>query len=612
MSLNRLRIFFSIIILGFIGLSLGTYKILDGYMKGVSNIRSISYKIDLTQQILSFVKDAETAQRGFQLSDDEEYLLPYDSARIHLPSKLNALDSAASNDPTLTQYAGKLRVLIDRQFEIINQILQSSKRNTRTLQLQELALLANGKQNMDSLRVLAVTMLAYQQAHLLEATEAEGGFRKLTPITFISTALIACLGVFFLFTRALSLIEERDVKSAELSVILNQRKVEIENRIYAENLLRNVLDNSLDGVWAFKSVRDSSGEIEDFTLMVANKASLRLTNHIDEEVVGKNWFSIVSSKKAFLFDEVKRVVETGNTYRTEIEYILHLTNELIWLKLTAVKFVDGFILTFSDVTKEKYAELQTKKYTSELKRSNEDLEQFAFVASHDLQEPLRKIRSFGDRLQTKYSSILDSLGQDYINRMQLAAGRMQVLIEDLLAFSRITRGTDSPEVIDMADLICEVKDDLGDQIMREQAVLEVEEIPSIEGIREQIKRLFQNIISNAIKFRKPDINPLIRISGRLVSRESVISEGLAVNEKVPMYVRIEIADNGIGFDEKYADQIFNVFQRLHGKLDFEGTGIGLAICKKIASNNRGFVFAKSIVGVGSKFIIILPGSSNRI
>jgi signal transduction histidine kinase len=196
--------------------------------------------------------------------------------------------------------------------------------------------------------------------------------------------------------------------------------------------------------------------------------------------------------------------------------------------------------------------------------------------------------------------------------MQLAAGRMQVLIEDLLAFSRITRGTDSPEVIDMADLICEVKDDLGDQIMREQAVLEVEEIPSIEGIREQIKRLFQNIISNAIKFRKPDINPLIRISGRLVSRESVISEGLAVNEKVPMYVRIEIADNGIGFDEKYADQIFNVFQRLHGKLDFEGTGIGLAICKKIASNNRGFVFAKSIVGVGSKFIIILPGSSNRI
>ena len=244
-----------------------------------------------------------------------------------------------------------------------------------------------------------------------------------------------------------------------------------------------------------------------------------------------------------------------------------------------------------------------------MKRSNEDLEQFAFAASHDLQEPLRKIQSFGDRLLSKYKTSIDSIGQDYISRMQSAASRMQILIEDLLAFSRVIKSHDLPVEINMKLVVEEVMDDLSDQINRENATINFSELPAVLGSRGQIKRLFQNIIGNGIKFRNPDISPVISIAGKLIPAEEAILE-FSINPEFHMYTRLEIADNGIGFDQKYAEQIFNIFQRLNGRIEFEGTGIGLAICRKIINNNKGAIKAQSKEGVGSKFIVILPAVTN--
>jgi light-regulated signal transduction histidine kinase (bacteriophytochrome) len=308
-----------------------------------------------------------------------------------------------------------------------------------------------------------------------------------------------------------------------------------------------------------------------------------------------------------LIEEYKKVVETGITYKKELQF--NIDEQSRWFKLVAVRFEDGFVVTFSDITDEKNSVLRIQKFTQELKRSNEDLEQFAFVASHDLQEPLRKIRSFGDRILSKYSAAIDSTGQDYISRMQSAAGRMQILIEDLLAFSRVTRSLDLPATIKLNLIVEEVMDDISDQIIRENAVIKFSELPSIIGIRGQIKRLFQNIISNGIKFRNPEVSPIISIIGKKVSSEEAILE-FAINPEFQTYVRIEVSDNGIGFDEKYAEQIFNIFQRLHGRMEFEGTGIGLAICRKIINNNKGAIKAQSTIGVGSKFIMILPAVTN--
>jgi light-regulated signal transduction histidine kinase (bacteriophytochrome) len=250
-------------------------------------------------------------------------------------------------------------------------------------------------------------------------------------------------------------------------------------------------------------------------------------------------------------------------------------------------------------------EMQLKQYTAELKRSNEDLEQFAYVASHDLQEPLRKIRAFGDRLFNRYRSQLDSQGEDYIKRMQSASTRMQILIEDLLAFSRVSQSSETFERLDMNHMMTEILEDLDIQIKREKAIVKIGKIPPLTGEKMQIKRLFQNLINNAIKFHKPNEFPIVEVIGMIMKWQE-IKRAYGVSLQDVAYVAIMVKDNGIGFDEKFNDKIFNIFQRLHGRAEYEGTGIGLAICRKIVTNHKGYITARSQENIGSEFIVILP------
>lgn len=293
---------------------------------------------------------------------------------------------------------------------------------------------------------------------------------------------------------------------------------------------------------------------------------------------------------------------------TSLDYRVLLNGGLKYLHITSKYDQDNNVMlgTVIDITEQKIYEDQLKQYNSELKRSNEDLEQFAYVASHDLQEPLRKIRAFGDRLITKYGSSFDTAGTDYIHRMQLAAARMQTLIEDLLSFSRISRVTGNHEALNLGGLVAEVLDDLDNQIRREQAHIEVGKLPAIWGDKGQIKRLLQNVISNGLKFHKQEVPPIVQINAKKVRKRDVEVEFGKIQLSHPEYVRISIKDNGLGFDEKYADKIFSIFQRLHGRHEFEGTGIGLAICRKIVENHGGMIMARSVENFGSEFIIILP------
>ena len=251
--------------------------------------------------------------------------------------------------------------------------------------------------------------------------------------------------------------------------------------------------------------------------------------------------------------------------------------------------------------------MQLEKYTGELQRSNEDLEQFAYVASHDLQEPLRKIRAFGDRLSSRYKAELGGSGEDYIQRMQSAASRMQTLIEDLLSFSRVSRGNEIFQPLDMNQITTEVLEDLDLQIKKEQAFVTVGKLPGITADKMQMKRLFQNLINNAVKFHKPNQGSHVEVQGRVVKSQDVRNElGLTLADI--SYVRFSVKDNGIGFEEKYNEKVFNIFQRLHGRMEYEGTGIALAICRKIVTNHNGHIVARSVENVGSEFIVILPVS----
>ena len=227
----------------------------------------------------------------------------------------------------------------------------------------------------------------------------------------------------------------------------------------------------------------------------------------------------------------------------------------------------------------------------QLKNTIEELDRFAYVASHDLQEPLRKILVFSDKIQTKYRDAVDKELHRSLEKIVKASERMQSLINDLLRFSRGASGSEDFVFISLNGLMNEVLADMEIDIEKSAAQVQVDPLPEVWGIPSQMRQLFQNLISNGIKFRKAGIVPRIHIYSQ--------SNGLN-------HYRIIVKDNGIGFDSKYAEEIFTVFKRLHSYHEFEGSGVGLSICKKIIERHNGMIRAESIPGDGSKFIIDLP------
>ena len=250
---------------------------------------------------------------------------------------------------------------------------------------------------------------------------------------------------------------------------------------------------------------------------------------------------------------------------------------------------------------------ELNELNTELERSNRELQDFAFVASHDLQEPLRKIQAFGDRLRTVQAPKFDDQGRDYLDRMHSAAGRMHTLINDLLTFSRVTTKAQPFARTDLNKIAEDVVSDLEARLDETGGSVEIDELPVIEADELQMRQLFQNLIANALKFRKPDIPPQVTVSAEKVPSGTSSNGDLPDVEAVRIYVK----DNGIGFDEKYLDRIFTPFQRLHGRNEYEGTGIGLAVCRKIVERHGGALTARSETGKGSTFIATLPVTQSK-
>ncbi len=256
-------------------------------------------------------------------------------------------------------------------------------------------------------------------------------------------------------------------------------------------------------------------------------------------------------------------------------------------------------------SEEKVKELnhQLLQNIERLESANKELDRFAFMASHDLQEPLRKIITFSDRLSSKYQGKLDDEADMYINRIQSAAERMRLLIKDILALSKIIADKDSFVETNLNNLVNDVVHEMESGIKEKDAKILIEKLPSLYINPGLMRSLFQNLISNSLKYSKKNVKPIIRIS-------SEVSFERNKNDKKPKekYHRIHITDNGIGFDQKDSEQIFSIFKRLHFNNEFEGTGIGLAICKKITEQHNGFISARSKVDEGSTFIISLPAA----
>jgi signal transduction histidine kinase len=239
----------------------------------------------------------------------------------------------------------------------------------------------------------------------------------------------------------------------------------------------------------------------------------------------------------------------------------------------------------------------------ELNKSNRELEEFAYVASHDMQEPLRKISTFGQRLKTQFGDVLNEDGLMYLSRMLNASDNMRNLIDNLLEFSKVSRNKHAYEEVDLSTLLQESIEDLDMRIDETGTMVTVEQLPEIEAIASQMRQLFFNLLHNAIKFRKKDADLTINIKSRSITAQEKNNYQLSSQKE---YFLITVADNGIGFEQQYAEKIFQLFQRLEGKSEYPGTGIGLSICRKIVANHKGLIFAGSEPGKGTIFSVILP------
>ncbi len=364
-----------------------------------------------------------------------------------------------------------------------------------------------------------------------------------------------------------------------------------------------ILESSLDPIITI----NHEGLITEF-----NRAAEQVFRRDRHEVLGKQPSEILfpPASSSGHHDRIERYLKSGEGSmlgkRVEVTAVRAGGETFPAEMAMTLSYEQGLpVLSFfvRDISQRKRAEEDQARYAAELERSNRELEQFAYVASHDLQEPLRKIRTFGDRLRQTCGEQLDATGRDCLQRIESAAERMQALINGLLTLSRVTtKGQDFVRV-DLQQVVREVVSDLEVQIERAGGRVEVGSLPTIHADPLQMRQLFQNLIGNALKFRRPDEPPVVKVHARFVKGRLDRAPGESLEEE---RCRIVVEDNGIGFEPQYAERIFNVFQRLHPRDVYEGTGVGLAICRKIVQRHGGTISAESTPGRGATFIVVLP------
>lgn len=285
----------------------------------------------------------------------------------------------------------------------------------------------------------------------------------------------------------------------------------------------------------------------------------------------------------------------------EIKDMFNLFADLISFHLQSIEQLKEGELHLLKEREEKAAMLEQKN--AALEAMNIELESFAYAASHDLQEPLRKINTFSNLLLEKEHDNLSDNGKIYFNRLITSVSRMQRLIENLLSYVKISNSEKAFEETDLTDMLREIKKDYADDSYMHHVTIEIDQLCKAKVIPFQVYQLFRNLISNSVKFSKPGVNPVIKITAAIEKGNKSIHDKMHAEKN---YCHITVLDNGIGFEQQYSEKIFKIFQRLHGKHQYEGTGIGLSIVKKIAENHNGFITATSKIDEGAKFDIYLP------
>ena len=377
--------------------------------------------------------------------------------------------------------------------------------------------------------------------------------------------------------------------TAQARTELAERKEAEDARRQSADKFRRLVNHAADAFF----LHDLQGKIVD-----ANQHARESLGYGQDELIG---LPITDVQVDFQLPP-KRWNEIGvdETITTEGSHVRKDgTRFPVEVRLRRFESPDGplFLALARDVTERRQAEEELKQFAARLERSNGELQEFASIAAHDLKEPLRKIQAFCDRILAKNAGTIDDQSLEYLTRMQDAAERMQALITGLLSLTRITTRSQPFQEVDLTEVAKQTVSDLEVRVQELGGLVEVDTLPTIEADPSHMRQLLQNLVSNGLKFHREDTKPVVGISARVWPANGSTPLGLC---------EITVKDNGIGFEEKYVDNIFNIFQRLHGRGQYEGTGIGLAVCRKIAEHHGGTITARSTIGEGSRFVVTLP------
>jgi signal transduction histidine kinase len=381
---------------------------------------------------------------------------------------------------------------------------------------------------------------------------------------------------------------------------IKQAQIDLER---SANQLQTIINRAQSGIFTAAPVRNAEGKVFDFKFVIVNDTLASYLNQKAEDLVGETgskWFT--GYKTNGLFELFYDTYVNNKVNRFDFHYSADGIDA--WMDMLCTRFDGEILVTFTDFTPVKKLQLETEELVEALKRSNTNLEEFAHAASHDLKEPIRKIHFFSTQIRGKLEGILGEEESRLFSRMENATERMGALVDDLLRYSYVSMTPHEMEQVDLTVKIRNVLNDLELLVMQKDPRIEIGPLPTINGYRRQLQQLFSNLIGNALKYSRPDVAPLIRITSRIVSGQEFEIVSPADREK--QFHLVDVTDNGIGFEQENAEKIFQMFQRLHGKSEYSGTGVGLSIAKKVVENHNGYIWAESEPGKGATFRILLP------
>jgi signal transduction histidine kinase/CHASE3 domain sensor protein len=585
-SFRLLKIIFTVSLLLIIIISVLSYNQINSLSQSAQLvIHTHKVQIEL-EQLMSNLKDAETGQRGFIITKDSVFLQPFTDARTKVNESFHTLKKLTAYSPGQQTNLDSLYVMIDERFKMLNNNLQlGTQNNTPKKQLNQA--LVMGKDIMDKIRFHMVKMNNLEKEYLSRHEKKYEYENFLTPVYALLVSLFAVLIFILSYLKINKDLTALKKANEKLNIAAEASK-------HAEDI-----GNFSSWQW----------NLENNKLIYSDNQYLLLgcVPQTFEPTIDKYLEFVHPDDKHIIIEGGKEVLDERG-HPAAFFRIIRKDGVLRYIHSVSRLFTDEngrrvLVGVNRDITEQHLSNIQLNEINRQLKESNDELSSFNHVAGHDLQEPLRKIETFISRIKEDEMQNMSEAGKGYFAKIEIAANRMRQLINDLLLFSHANKAEKIFEETDLNAVLKNVTLEMAQSIEEKKAIIQSAELPMLPAIPFQINQLFNNLISNSLKYCKQDVAPIISVECSLTTTEEnkFIKQG-----DTKKYYKISFTDNCLGFDQQYAENIFLPFKRLHDASAYPGTGIGLSICKKIIENHNGFIYAEGKPGIGATFTFLLP------